>query len=100
MKGSPHLRLIRRHGTTLLLSALVAAAGGFGRDWLSGIDLHFAGWVQETRGPRNAPNDVVIVAIDDFSLQQSAKAAGIAAGAAAASASARRRDMEDIACLL
>ena len=74
MNGSPHLRLIRRHGATLLLSALVAAAGGFGRDWLSGIDLRFAGWVQETRGPRRAPNDVVIVAIDDFSLQQAANA--------------------------
>jgi len=74
MNGSPHLRFIRRHGATLLLSALVAAAGGFGRDWLSGIDLRFAGWVQETRGPRRAPNDVVIVAIDDFSLQQAANA--------------------------
>ena len=41
---------------------------------MSSIDLRFAGWVQETRGPRSAPNDVVIVAIDDFSLQQQANA--------------------------
>ncbi|WP_415408400.1 CHASE2 domain-containing protein [Synechococcus sp. W2B2] len=74
MKGPSHLRWIRRHGATLLLSGLVATAGGFGRDWLSRIDLRFAGWVQETRGPRSAPNDVVIVAIDDFSLQQAANA--------------------------
>ena len=65
---------IRRHGATLLLSGLVDTAGGIGKDWLSRLELRFADWVQETRGPRKAPQEVVIVAIDDFSLQQAANA--------------------------
>jgi len=65
---------IRRHGATLLLSGLVATAGGIGKDSLSRLELRFADWVQETRGPRKAPQEVVIVAIDDFSLQQAANA--------------------------
>ncbi|QNJ21119.1 adenylate cyclase [Synechococcus sp. A18-25c] len=74
MKERTALRWIRRHGAILLLSGAVAAAGGIGRDWLGRIDLRFAGWVQETRGSRTPPNDVVILAIDDFSLQQAANA--------------------------
>jgi len=74
MRGPPALRWLRRHSATLLLSGLVATAGGIGRTWLSRTDLRFAGLVQETRGPRAAPDNVVIVAIDDFSLQQAANA--------------------------
>ena len=74
MKRSHHFQRIRRFGPTLLLSGLVLTVGGFGKERLSHLDLRFADWVQETRGPRNAPKGVVIVAIDDFSLQQAANA--------------------------
>ena len=74
MKRSHHFERIRRFGPTLLLSGLVLTVGGFGKERLSHLDLRFADWVQETRGPRNAPKGVVIVAIDDFSLQQAANA--------------------------
>ena len=50
---------IRRHGATLLLSGLVATAGGIGKDWLSRLELRFADWVQETRGPRKAPQEAL-----------------------------------------
>ena len=73
-KKSTPLDWIRRHSSTLLVAGLVFTAGGISKDWLSRVDLRFADWVQETRGPRNAPNNVVIVAIDDFSLQQAANA--------------------------
>ena len=74
MKRSHHYDWIRRYGPTLLLSGLVLTVGGLGKERLSRLDLRFADWVQETRGPRNAPKGVVIVAIDDFSLQQAANA--------------------------
>lgn len=74
MRRSPALRWIRRHGAMVVLSGLVATAGGIGRDWPSLTDLRFAGLVQETRGPRTPPTKVAIVAIDDFSLQQAANA--------------------------
>ncbi|WP_041435290.1 CHASE2 domain-containing protein [Synechococcus sp. CC9605] len=74
MKRSHHFEWIRRFGPTLLLSGLVLTVGGVGKERLSQLDLRFADWVQETRGPRNAPKGVVIVAIDDFSLQQAANA--------------------------
>ena len=74
MSRSPALRWIRRHGAMVVLSGLVATAGGIGRDWPSLTDLRFAGLVQETRGPRTPPTKVAIVAIDDFSLQQAANA--------------------------
>ena len=73
-KKSTPLDWIRRHSSTLLFAGLVFTAGGIGQDWLSRVDLRFADWVQEAKGPRNAPKDVVIVAIDDFSLQQAANA--------------------------
>ena len=57
-----------------LLSGFVLTVGGFAKERLSLLDLRFADWVQESRGPRNAPKGVVIVAIDDFSLQQAANA--------------------------
>ena len=74
MERSHHFDWIRRYGPTLLLSGLVLTVGGLGKERLSRLDLRFADWVQETRGPRNAPKGVVIVAIDDFSLQQAANA--------------------------
>ena len=74
MERSHHFDWIRRYGPTLLLSGLVLTVGGLGKERLNRLDLRFADWVQETRGPRNAPKGVVIVAIDDFSLQQAANA--------------------------
>ena len=74
MERSHHFDWIRRYGPILLLSGFVLTVGGFAKERLSLLDLRFADWVQESRGPRNAPKGVVIVAIDDFSLQQAANA--------------------------
>ena len=63
---------IRRQAAVLILSGLVAIGGGLSSNRLSRLDLRFAGWVQETRGVRPVPGNLVIVAIDDFSLQQTA----------------------------
>ena len=74
MERSHNFDWIRRYGPILLLSGFVLTIGGFAKERLSLLDLRFADWVQETRGPRSAPKGVVIVAIDDFSLQQAANA--------------------------
>ena len=63
---------VRRHGALLIFSALIAISGGLSSNLLSRLDLRFAGWVQETRGVRPVPGNLVILAIDDFSLQQAA----------------------------
>ena len=68
------LRWIRRHGAVLALSGAIAVSGGLSGPWLNRLELRFAGWVQETRGVRPVPEGLVIVAIDDFSLQQAANA--------------------------
>ena len=74
MSAQPQLRWIRRHGAIFILSGAVAIGGGLSGTWLNRLQLRFAGWVQETRGVRPVPEQLVIVAIDDFSLQQAANA--------------------------
>ena len=63
---------IRRHGAVLMLGGLVAIIGGLSTTWLRQGDLRFAGFIQETRGVRPVPGNLLIIAIDDFSLQQAA----------------------------
>ncbi len=63
---------LHRHSAVLILSGLVAVSGGLNSTWLSRLELRFAGVVQETRGLRKVPDRLMIVAIDDFSLQQAA----------------------------
>tara|TARA_B100001063_G_scaffold104684_1_gene97732 strand:+ start:3626 stop:5503 length:1878 start_codon:yes stop_codon:yes gene_type:complete len=65
---------MRGHSAVLILSGVVAIGGGLSSTWLRGIELRFAGVVQETRGVRSVPDRLIIVAIDDFSLQQAANA--------------------------
>ena len=69
----PSLRQwLHRNSTVLILSGVVAVSGGLSSAWLSSVELRFAGMVQETRGLRPVPDRLMIVAIDDFSLQQAA----------------------------
>ena len=65
---------MRGHSAVLILSGVIAFCGGLSNAWLRGIELRFAGVVQETRGVRSVPDRLIIVAIDDFSLQQAANA--------------------------
>ena len=65
---------LHRHSAILILSGLIAVGGGLSSNWLSRLELRFAGVVQETRGVRPVPKRLMIVAIDDFSLQQAANA--------------------------
>ena len=65
---------LRRHSSILTLSVVVAVSTGLSSTWLSRLELRFAGAVQETRGIRPVPDQLMIVAIDDFSLQQAANA--------------------------
>ncbi len=62
----------RRHGAVLMLGGLVAIIGGLSSTWLRQGELRFAGFIQETRGVRPVPGNLLIIAIDDFSLQQAA----------------------------
>lgn len=61
---------IRRHAALLMLGSTIAIVAGLNATALNQLNLRFAGLVQEWRGKRTAPDQVVIVAIDDFSLQQ------------------------------
>lgn len=61
---------LRRHALVLTLGGVVAIVASLNATTLHLLNLRFAGWVQELRGRRTSPDRVVIVAIDDFSLQQ------------------------------
>ena len=65
---------LQRHSAVLVLSGVVAVSAGVSSAWLSSLELRFAGVVQETRGVRQVPDQLMIVAIDDFSLQQAVNA--------------------------
>ena len=65
---------LRRHSAVLVLSGVVGFGSALSSNWLSRTELRFAGVVQETRGVRPVPELLMIVAIDDFSLQQAANA--------------------------
>lgn len=60
----------RRHALVFTLGGVVSVVAAVNATALHQLNLRFAGWVQELRGPRPSPDRVVIVAIDDFSLQQ------------------------------
>ena len=63
---------ISRHSSVLVFAVTVAVVGGITPALTNRLELQFSGWVQETRGKQPVPKGIVIVAIDDFSLQQAA----------------------------
>jgi adenylate cyclase len=63
---------ISHHSSVLIFAVAVAAVGGMTDAGTNQLELRFSGWVQETRGQQPVPKGIVIVAIDDFSLQQAA----------------------------
>jgi len=65
---------LRNHGLMLGVGAAVAAAGLLVPEPIERAELTLAGAAQELRGPRPVPGKIVIVAIDDYSLQQSSNA--------------------------
>ena len=74
MSRPPLPRWLHRHSAVLILSGLVAVSGGLSSTRLNRLELRFAGVVQEARGVRPVPDRLMIVAIDDFSLQQAVNA--------------------------
>lgn len=64
----------RRHGAILTLGFVIAALGWSHNDQLNQLELNFAAVAQQARGKRTVPKGLVIVALDDFSLQQAANA--------------------------
>ena len=74
MSKPPLPRWLHRHSAVLIFSGVVAVSGGLSNTWLSRLELRFAGVVQENRGVRQVPDRLMIVAIDDFSLQQAVNA--------------------------
>ena len=65
---------LRRKSLILGLGVLSAAAPWFWPEPLEQAEYQLAEISQELRGPRPAPPELAIVAIDDFSLQQTANA--------------------------
>ena len=65
---------LKTNSAILILSGGIAIAAGVGQDALDQGELWFTDWALEFSGPRRVPNKVMIVAIDDFSLQQAANA--------------------------
>ena len=65
---------LKTNSAILILSGGIAIAAGFGQNALRQGELWFTDWALELSGPRRVPDNVVIVAIDDFSLQQAANA--------------------------
>lgn len=66
--------MAQKNSAILILSGGIAIAGGVGQEELRQGELWLADWALEFAGPRRVPNKLVIVAIDDFSLQQAANA--------------------------
>ncbi len=65
---------LKKNSAILILSGGIAIAGGVGQEELRQGELWLADWALELAGPRRVSNKLVIVAIDDFSLQQAANA--------------------------
>ena len=65
---------LRNHGLMVGVGAAVAAAGLIAPEPIQRAELALAGAAQEWRGTRRVPVKIVIVAIDDYSLQQSSNA--------------------------
>jgi adenylate cyclase len=61
---------LRRHATVLGLGVLISAAGLLLPQQVEHLERSLADVAQELRGRRPVPPGVVIVAIDDYSLQQ------------------------------
>ncbi|MFZ9288640.1 MAG: CHASE2 domain-containing protein [Vulcanococcus sp.] len=67
-------RWFRQHALMVGVGVATAAFGLLAPEALERAELTIAGGAQEWRGPRKVPGKVVIVAIDDYSLQQSSNA--------------------------
>jgi len=65
---------LRRHAAVLSLGVVIGAVGVMFPQQLNEWELAVTGLAQELRGRRAVPKGVVIVAIDDLSLQQAANA--------------------------
>ena len=65
---------LQRKSLILILGLLSAGAPWIWPEPLEQMEYDFSEIIQELRGPRPAPPELVIIAIDDFSLQQTANA--------------------------